>query len=175
MATYGAAQLAASFQTVRKNTIQIAEEIPEEQYGVAPSEGLRTVAQQLVHIAVAPRIWAALADSGVSTLVGFDFMSLFLANMAEEQKPRTKAEVVALLQTEGDAFATLLGGLSDEFLAGELVQPDGVAVKSRLETMMAPKEHEMHHRGQLMLQQRMFGITPHLTRQMMERFAAMKK
>jgi uncharacterized damage-inducible protein DinB len=26
------------------------------------------------------------------------------------------------------------------------------------------KEHEMHHRGQLMLIERMLGIVPHLTR-----------
>jgi uncharacterized damage-inducible protein DinB len=38
--------------------------------------------------------------------------------------------------------------------------------------IMAMKEHEMHHRGQLMLIERMLGITPHLTRQMQERFAA---
>ena len=31
----------------------------------------------------------------------------------------------------------------------------------------------MHHRGQLMLVQRLIGITPHLTRQMQERIAAM--
>jgi uncharacterized damage-inducible protein DinB len=37
--------------------------------------------------------------------------------------------------------------------------------------IMAMKEHEMHHRGQLMLIERMLGITPHLTRQMQERFA----
>jgi len=38
--------------------------------------------------------------------------------------------------------------------------------------IMGMKEHEMHHRGQLMLIERMLGITPHLTRQMQERFAA---
>jgi uncharacterized damage-inducible protein DinB len=38
--------------------------------------------------------------------------------------------------------------------------------------LMGVKEHEMHHRGQLMLIQRLLGITPHLTRQMRERLAA---
>ncbi len=32
----------------------------------------------------------------------------------------------------------------------------------------------MHHRGQLMVVERMLGITPHLTRQMEERIAAMQ-
>jgi uncharacterized damage-inducible protein DinB len=37
--------------------------------------------------------------------------------------------------------------------------------------LMSMKEHEMHHRGQLMLLQRMIGLVPHLTRQMQERMA----
>jgi uncharacterized damage-inducible protein DinB len=46
--------------------------------------------------------------------------------------------------------------------------------KSRFEMLMAAKEHEMHHRGQLMVMQRMTGGVPHLTRQMMERIEAMR-
>jgi uncharacterized damage-inducible protein DinB len=34
------------------------------------------------------------------------------------------------------------------------------------------KEHEMHHRGQLMLIERIIGIVPHLTREMQARMAA---
>jgi uncharacterized damage-inducible protein DinB len=39
---------------------------------------------------------------------------------------------------------------------------------------LSVKEHEMHHRAQLMLIERMLGITPHLTRRMQERMAAMQ-
>ena len=45
------------------------------------------------------------------------------------------------------------------------------ATKTRLEMLLSPKEHEMHHRAQLMLLQRMVGLVPHLTRQMQERMA----
>jgi len=44
--------------------------------------------------------------------------------------------------------------------------------KSRFEMLLSPKEHEMHHRAQLMLVERMVGIVPHLTRQAQERMAA---
>jgi hypothetical protein len=47
-------------------------------------------------------------------------------------------------------------------------------VKSRFEMVIAAKEHEMHHRGQLMVVERMLGITPHLTRYAEERIAAMR-
>jgi len=171
MSTYGAAQLAASFRTVRKNTIQIAEEIPEEKYSFEAAPGVRTVAQLLVHIAVSPRIWQAINATELTNLEGFDFMSLFMANAAEEKTARTKAEVVELLKSEGEEFATFLSGLSDEFLAVEVGQPGGQPAKSRLEGVMGAKEHEMHHRGQMMLIERQLGITPHLTRIMQERFA----
>ena len=36
--------------------------------------------------------------------------------------------------------------------------------KTRFEMLLGVKEHEMHHRGQLMLIERMLGIVPHLTR-----------
>jgi len=52
MKMYGAKQLADSFRGVRANTITIAEEIPEDQYGFRPVPGVKSVAEQLAHIAV---------------------------------------------------------------------------------------------------------------------------
>src|SRR5215475_13306116 len=100
MTYYGAKELATSFRTVRKNTLQLAEEIGENDYSHVAAPGVRPVGQTLAHIALQP---------------GF--------------------------------FDMLLG----------------------------VKEHEMHHRGQLMLVQRQLGIVPHVTRAQQERFAAMQK
>jgi uncharacterized damage-inducible protein DinB len=50
MNLYGLRQLIGSIRTVRKNTIQIADDIPEEQYGYRPTPGSRSVAAVLVHI-----------------------------------------------------------------------------------------------------------------------------
>ena len=47
------------------------------------------------------------------------------------------------------------------------------ASKSRFEMILSVKEHEMHHRGQLMLIERMLGIVPHITREMQARVASM--
>ena len=40
--------------------------------------------------------------------------------------------------------------------------------------ILSVKEHEMHHRGQLMLIERLLGIVPHLTREREARMAQMK-
>ena len=55
MTYYGAKELAEAFRTVRKNTILVAEDIPESQYNFKPAEDVRTVEKLLTHIALAPR------------------------------------------------------------------------------------------------------------------------
>jgi uncharacterized damage-inducible protein DinB len=46
------------------------------------------------------------------------------------------------------------------------------ASRTRFDMLLSVKEHEMHHRAQLMLIERMIGIVPHLTRDMQASFAA---
>ena len=41
--------------------------------------------------------------------------------------------------------------------------------------ILSVKEHEMHHRSQLMLIERLIGIVPHLTRDMEARIAQMQQ
>ncbi len=177
MTYYGSKELAAAFRTVRNNTIKIAEEIPEEKYGFRPAPDCRSVAETLVHIALVPRIQEQIQIVERRTsLVGFDFFGFVGKLSAEEKAPRTKAEILELLRTEGERYAKALEGVSEAML-GEIVEyPEGMVPprKSRFEMLMAPKEHEMHHRGQLMVIERMLGITPHLTRTMNERIAEMR-
>lgn len=175
--TYGGKELARSFRTVRSNTIKIAEEIPEEKYGFRAAEECRSVAETLVHIAVMPRVQEQIhAVERRTTLVGFDFFGFRGKLQAELKVPRTKAQVLELLRTEGEKYAKVLEGASEAFLGEQVEYPEGMEprVKSRFEMLIAAKEHEMHHRGQLMVVERMLGITPHLTRQMEERIAAMQ-
>ena len=82
---------------------------------------------------------------------------------------------LVLLHEEGDRFAGWLDTLNDEFLDEIVSMPVVMGTqKSRFEMLLGPKEHEMHHRAQLMVVERMLGITPHLTRNMEARLAAMQ-
>ena len=174
MSSYGGKDLASAFRTVRKNTIQVAEEIPESQYGHVAAPECRTVARMLTHIAIATRIWEEVHKKGLTTLVGFDFFGMMDKFNAEEIKPRSKAEIVGLLRTEGDRFAAWLETVTPEILGEMVTEPDGKTQKSRFERLLGVKEHEMHHRAQLMLIERQLGIVPHVTRQFNERIAAMR-
>jgi uncharacterized damage-inducible protein DinB len=172
---YGGKELADSFRTVRGNTITIAKELPEEKYSFRAAPGGRSVGELLSHIAIAYGFQYQLhAQERRTTLVGFDFPALMQRMAAEEKVERTKEQTLELLQSGGDKWSGWLEGLTDEFLAERVAMPPGGAPpsKTRFEMVLGVKEHEMHHRGQLMLIERMVGIVPHLTRRMQERFAA---
>jgi uncharacterized damage-inducible protein DinB len=174
---YGAKELAEGIRTVRKNTIIIAEEIGEQHYGFQAAPDTRTVALLLAHIALVPKLQEQFhAIERRTTLEGFDFPAFFAKLIADEQTPRSKAQLIALLKEEGDRVAQWLDTVSDDFLGERVSMPPGMTPpsKTRFEMILGVKEHEMHHRGQLMLIERMVGIVPHLTREMQARMAAMQ-
>ena len=172
---YGSKELAAAFRTVRENTIKIAEEIPENKYDVRPAPDTRTVAQTLAHIAVAPSFQSHVHKNKITDMKTVNFGELFQKFTAEENKPRSKAELIAFLKSEGDSFASFLETRPETTLAEQVTMGPGMtpSTKSRFEMLLGSKEHEMHHRAQLMTLQRIIGQVPHLTRQMQERMAAM--
>ncbi len=172
---YGGKELAESFRTVRKNTMVIAEDIPEDKYGFRPMPDSRSVAELLAHIALSNGFQKQIhAEERRTNLAGFDFPALMKRLSAEEKMPRTKAQLIELLTREGEAWAKWMEGLDDNFLGEVLLMPPGGTPPSRkrFDMILSVKEHEMHHRGQLMLIERMLGIVPHLTRRMQERIAA---
>jgi len=172
---YGAKELAESFRTVRKNTITIAQDLPEENYIFRPATESRSPGELLAHIALAHNFqYQVHATERRTTLEAFDFPSLLKRLVAEEQVPRTKDQIVEMLRSSGEHWAGWVQGLSDDFLAERVLMPAGMTPpsKSRFEMILSVKEHEMHHRGQLMLIERLLGIVPHMTREMQSRLAA---
>ena len=174
MVPYGGKELADAFRTVRKNTIQVAEDIPESKYDFVAAPDVRPVRQMLAHLAVVTRFWQETDGKGVTTMQGFDFSKLLEQAQAEENTLQTKTAIVQLLRGNGETFAAWLETLTPEFLAQRVTESDGQTTKSRFERILGAKEHELHHRAQLMLIERQLGIVPHLTRQRLERMAQMQ-
>jgi uncharacterized damage-inducible protein DinB len=176
MTYYGGKEIAAAFRTVRENTVKIAEEIPEDKYQFRATPDTKTIGEMLTHIALSPGFQHHVHSNNVTDMKTLNFGELFQKFSTEEAKPRTKAEVIGLLKTDGEKFASFVESLSEPFLAQEVAMMPGAqpAAKTRFEMLLGTKEHEMHHRGQLMLIQRMIGLVPHLTRVMQERAARMQ-
>ena len=164
MSLYGPRQLADSFRTVRKNTILIAEDIAEKDYSYRPTPESRSVAETLLHIA-----WLSRADhrlheqDPLPSLEGFNFGELVEHSASEEKKTRSKGQIVELLRAEGEKWSQWVETLPETLLSEQVRQPGG-ASNSRFEMLLGTKEHEMHHRAQLTVVERLLGIVPHLTR-----------
>ena len=175
MTAYSGKELANAFRTVRKNTVQVAEDIPESRYGHVAAPECKSVGRMLTHIAVAQGFWDEIhRKQRRTTMQGIDFVAMGERAEANESKPRSKAEIIELLRTDGEQFAAWLETLTPEFLAEMVTEGDGKTARSRFESLLGVKEHEMHHRAQLMLIERQLGIVPHLTRQRQERIAQMR-
>lgn len=166
MTYYGAQRLADSFRTVRKNTLTIAEEIPEDKYGFRATPDVMSVGEMLAHLAISP-MWQIDVHSNKVERVEFAAFAAHLQQaQAEQAALKTKAEIVKALKDNGDRFASFLAGLDEATLSSTVSFPAPLdpPTKSRFEMLLGPKEHEMHHRAQLMLIERLLGIVPHLTR-----------
>jgi len=163
MSLYGVGQLAASMRAVRQNTILIAGDIPEPQYAFRATPETRSVAETLVHIA-----WLSTADrfmheeKRLHSLEGFDFPALLEMSASEERTARSKAEIIERLRVEGDRAAQWIEGLSDAFVSETVHVPGGGSV-TRFEMLLATKEHELQHRAQLTVLERLLGIAPRFT------------
>src|SRR2546421_12766484 len=116
MTSYGAKDLASAFRTVRKNTIQVAEDIPESKYAFVVAPDVRSVARMLTHVAISTRMWEEVHKKRLTTLVGYDFFGMMDRFNAEEAKTRSKAESLDLLRTERLRFAEWMETLTPESL-----------------------------------------------------------
>ena len=111
---YGAQDLADSFRTVRKNTLQIAEDIPEDKYSFRATPDVQTVAEELAHIACSSMWQEQCHGVEKKTVVTFEDFGRYMGRGAELEKSlTTKAQIVDALRTNGESFATFLEGLSD--------------------------------------------------------------
>ena len=175
MTYYGAKELADSFRTVRRNTIQIAQDIPEAKYTFRATPETLTVAEELAHIACAT-LWHVQAHAtDKKTFISFEDFGAYMGRTGDEEKKlTTKAAILQALDSNGEAFANFLEGLTTEQLGERVSFPPPVqpSSKTRFEMLLSAKEHEMHHRGKLMLVERLIGVVPHLTRARQERMQA---
>jgi uncharacterized damage-inducible protein DinB len=172
---YAAKELADSFRMVRKNTLIIAQDLPQEKYAFRAAPDTRSVGELLAHIALSHNFQHQVhAIEHRNTLEGFDFPSLVKRFTTEEKESRSKEQILEMLHSSGEIWAGWVQGLTDDFLAEQVQMPSGVTPpsKSRFEMILSVKEHEMHHRGQLMLIERLLGIVPHMTREMQSRLTA---
>lgn len=173
MTYYSGLDCAKAFRTVRKNTIQVAMDIPAEHWGFRATPDSMSVHEILAHLASYTTWYLKLHRDDRKTFVSFeDFGGYMGSAKAFEQALDTREAVLGALESEGEAFAAMLDSMSDETLGERVSFPPPLESKTRFEMLLGAKEHEMHHRAQLMVYERLVGVVPHLTRQRQAMMAA---
>ncbi len=178
MTYYGAKDLARSFGTVRRNTLIVAEEIPEDRYDFRAIEGTRSVREILAHLFVLSQaMYGNHAVRKIANFDGVDVRAVMAERQAQERQWGTasKRDLIDALHRDGEQWVAFLEQVSEQDLAGRVtfLPPADPPSKCRFEILLANKEHEMHHRAQLMLIERMLGLVPHLTRERQARFGGL--
>ena len=94
MAHYGSKELAQSFRTVRKNTLEAARDIPQDKYDFRPTPDCRSVEKLLAHIALSYRFQHRVhAVEKLSSMVGFDFPAMMSSRIFISAESSARYEV----------------------------------------------------------------------------------
>src|SRR5205814_8459985 len=114
------------------NTVQVAEEIPEDKYDFVAAPGVRSVSEMLRHIIHAPEMQEDMHRvKRITTFDGYNFGAAVAAFEANTAKPRTKAQIVADLKSTGERLAAWMESLTPEYLAERVT--GGAGARSRLQ------------------------------------------
>jgi len=149
---------------VEKQVVPLAEAIPEDKYDFAPTEGefkgVRTVSKELLHLAAANYVFAAmLLGEAPKQVANTDELTNGPTNV------KGKAAVVQYLK---DSFAAAHKAVATVNEKNELEMvkfPFGDSKMTRLYTANIFAWHSMDHYGQLVVYARMNGIVPPASRQ----------
>ncbi|MBA3268914.1 MAG: hypothetical protein H0T71_00250 [Acidobacteria bacterium] len=132
---YGATDLAESFRTVRKNIIQVAEDIPEDKYSFRAAPDTMSVGEILAHFATTPH-WAQQCHfvEKKAAVAMEDFGRWMGEAGGKSQALSTKTLIVDLLKSNGEEFAKKVEHMTDAQLGERVGLPMGD--KTRFEMLL---------------------------------------
>src|SRR5262245_57631071 len=115
---YTSQDLARSFRTVRKNTLLIAHDIPEDKWSFHAAPGSRTIAELFGHIAALTLTPKQLHLIDRKTFIAPDeFRALGAESGAYERTLKTRNAIIRALEENGEDFAQRLDALTHSQLA----------------------------------------------------------
>jgi uncharacterized damage-inducible protein DinB len=160
-----------SWRTVRLDTAQAVEEMPEEEMGFQPADGMLTFHETAQHILQSGHILTGLLLDGETNLATPAYRESFPRYIAQLPDTSTRDRLAQALREEVERRVTELGGQPPTFWEQLMTRFDSQQV-TRLEMLQFVKEHELTHRSQLFMYQRLKGIVPVTTRRRLAKQSA---
>lgn len=148
-----------SWKTVRQDTAQAVEDMPEAEMDFRPVPEVMTFREIARHILASSYALSGMLLDGLQKLDRQELMKRFPPVPTDAGGPVLASE----LRARFDERLPALAAQPAEFYAGLVTRFDGQRV-TRLEMIQTIKEHELTHRAQLFLYLRLKGIVPVTTR-----------
>jgi uncharacterized damage-inducible protein DinB len=160
--------IVASWREVRSGLIDEASQIPADRFSFQAAEGMRSVAQLLQHLVESQKFLVGEACRPDTNLMRKSFAEQIRDYAPNVREVNDKEAILKLLGSAMDEAETKLRGAADE-MKNMMTRFDGKQMP-KLAFMSFAIAHEMYHRGQLTVYERLLGIEPALTRRFRKAF-----
>jgi len=142
--------LIEDWERAKAYTLEYVEAMPEDDVNYSPTEGIRSYAEQILHIAQGN---VNLASNGTGAEKVFQN-----ENLEKTEQYKNKAELIRLTTESYDFVIAAIKNM-DLSSFGEVLERGPFKV-TRLGWINKAFEHQSHHRGQCALYLRMKGLEP---------------
>ena len=166
--------LVRQWKEVRNGLVEEARLIPADQYGFRATPETRSVAELLQHVVASQKVLVCESCREDSNLMRRPWLEHVRDYAPEVASTSGKDALIELLQASIASAETTIRAFGDEALAKPIRRFDG-AEMSKLTFLTFAASHEMYHRGQLTVFERLLQIEPALTTRFKKMFASASK
>jgi len=156
-------EICEGWQDVRSGLIKEVELIPADQFGFRPADGSRSALEILQHIVEAERVICGEICRDDTNLMRAPFLELIARYAGQAKEADTKDAILELLSGSLDETTQRIREFGDEKLEQTMTRFDGKQLRKRV-MLNFIISHEMYHRGQVTVYQRLLGVEPALTK-----------
>lgn len=157
-----------NWKEVRSGLVDEASQIPADKFSFQAAPNTRTVCQLLQHLVESQKFLVGEACRPDTNLMRQSFAENLKQYAPGVREVETKDELVDLLRKSMDEAAAQLQSAGDE-MHKTMKRFDGKEM-TKLAFMSFAIAHEMYHRGQLTVYERLLGIEPVLTQRFRKAF-----
>ena len=157
-----------SWQEVRSGLIDEAAQIPADKFSFQAADNTRSVKQLLQHLIESQKFLVGEACRPDTNLMRQSFAEQIKQYAPNVRDIDDKDGLLTLLRASMDETETQLLSAADE-MKNSMTRFDGKQM-SKLAFLSFAIAHEMYHRGQLTVYERLLGIEPALTQRFRKAF-----
>ena len=155
-------RLVQSWNEVRTGLINEASQIPEEQFSFRATPDTRSVAELLQHVVQVQRVLVGEACREDTNLLRQSFADHVNEYAPDVPAVTEKSGLLELLRSSLQPAEATIRGWGEAGLEQKMKRFDGKEI-TKFDFLNFGIAHEMYHRGQLTVYERLLGVEPALT------------